>query len=154
MPHIITKHGQYDHTVEVFIVCNNKVLLRNHQKYGLWLGIGGHIELNEDPNQAATREVIEEVGLDIKLISPRPIPNNSGLDNELIPPFYLNSHPIDKNHNHSTFIYFATSTSQKVIPEPGITEWKWLSRKELENNSLQLQENIKFYALEALKTAK
>ena len=146
MPHIHTQPGQYDHTVEVFIVCNNKVLLRNHQKYGLWLGIGGHIELNEDPK--------EEVGLDIKLIRPRSIPDNSGLDNELTPPFYLNSHPIDKNHNHSTFIYFATSSSQKVIPEPGITEWKWLSNEELENNSMQLQENIRFYALEALKTAK
>ena len=29
---------------------NNKVLLRKHDKYKLWMSIGGHNELNEDPN--------------------------------------------------------------------------------------------------------
>ncbi len=62
MPHI---HEKIDFTVEVFIVYDNKVLLRKHDKYKKWLSIGGHIELDEDPNQAAIREVKEEVGLDI-----------------------------------------------------------------------------------------
>ena len=64
MPHI---NNKIDFTVEVFIVYNNKVLLRKHDKYKIWLGVGGHIELDEDPNQAAVREVKEEVGLDIML---------------------------------------------------------------------------------------
>lgn len=37
--------------------------MRRHDKYKIWLGVGGHIELDEDPNQAALREVKEEVGL-------------------------------------------------------------------------------------------
>ena len=64
MSHI---HDLINFTVEVFIVYQNKVLLRLHDKYNLWLSVGCHIELDEDPNQAAIREVKEEVGLDIVL---------------------------------------------------------------------------------------
>ena len=59
MPHI---HKLIDFTVEVFIVHKHKVLLRRHDKYKKWLSIGGHIELHEDPVEAAIREVKEEVG--------------------------------------------------------------------------------------------
>ena len=65
MPHI---HEKVDFTVEVFIVYKDKVLLRKHDKYGIWLSVGGHIELDEDPVQAALREVKEEVCLNIELI--------------------------------------------------------------------------------------
>jgi len=34
-----------------------KVQLRKHDKYNIWLSVGGHIEPDEDPNQAAIREV-------------------------------------------------------------------------------------------------
>ena len=64
MAHI---HEKVDFTAEVFVVFENKVLLRKHDKYGRWLSVGGHIELEEDPNQAAIREVKEEVGLDVVL---------------------------------------------------------------------------------------
>ncbi|MDP2642022.1 MAG: NUDIX domain-containing protein, partial [bacterium] len=64
MPHI---HEKIDFTVEVFIVYKDKVLIRKHDKYDKWLAVGGHIELEEDPNQAAVSEEKEEVGLDIKL---------------------------------------------------------------------------------------
>ena len=64
MPHI---HEKIDFTSEVFIVYQDKVLLRIHDKYGRWLSIGGHIELDEDPVQAAIREAKEEVGLDIEI---------------------------------------------------------------------------------------
>jgi len=54
MPHI---HDKIDFTVEVFVVHQKAVLLRRHDKYKIWLSVGGHIELDEDPNQAAIREV-------------------------------------------------------------------------------------------------
>jgi ADP-ribose pyrophosphatase YjhB (NUDIX family) len=64
MSHI---HEKIDFTVGVFVVYKDKVLLRKHDKYNLWLCVGGHIELDEDPNEAALREVKEEVGLDVTL---------------------------------------------------------------------------------------
>ena len=150
MPHIHTKPGQLDHAVEVFIVCNNKVLLRKHEKYHIWLGVGGHIELDEDPNQAAIREVKEEVGLDVTLHSVRSLPANSVNDIELIPPVFLNRHPINETHSHIAYIYIASSKGQNVIPERETDEWHWLTKDEIEANQLDLQENIKFYALAAL----
>lgn len=46
MPHI---HEKIDFTVEVFIVHENKVLFRMHDKFKKWMSAGGHIELDEDP---------------------------------------------------------------------------------------------------------
>lgn len=89
MPHI---HEKIDFTVEVFIVHKNKLLLRMHDKYKIWLSIGGHIELNEDPNEAAIREVKEEVGLDIDLVDDlRPTIEDKQM-RQLIPPKFLGRH--------------------------------------------------------------
>jgi len=52
MPHI---HELIDFTSEVFIIFQGKVLLRKHDKFKIWLSVGGHVELNEDPNEAAPR---------------------------------------------------------------------------------------------------
>lgn len=41
----------------------DRVLLVHHNKVGLWLYPGGHIDPNEDPAQAAVREVAEETGI-------------------------------------------------------------------------------------------
>jgi 8-oxo-dGTP diphosphatase len=40
-----------------------RVLLVHHNKIGLWLYPGGHVDPNEDPAQAAVREVAEETGI-------------------------------------------------------------------------------------------
>ena len=61
MAHIHTEPGQIDFVVNVYVVYKNKVLLRFHEKYFLWLSVGGHVELNETPEVAAVREVKEEV---------------------------------------------------------------------------------------------
>jgi 8-oxo-dGTP diphosphatase len=50
---------------------NGRVLLVHHNKVGLWLYPGGHIDPNEDPAQAALREVHEETGIHAEVISDR-----------------------------------------------------------------------------------
>lgn len=150
MPHI---HPLIDFGVEVFIIHKNKVLLRKHDKYKKWLSVGGHIELNEDPNQAAIREVKEEVGLDIKLddrLKPQYQDNNTI---ELVPPYFLNRHTVEPNHEHVVLIYFATSKTDKISqPTKGeqSEECKWFTKEEIEDNK-EIVPNIKFYALKALE---
>jgi len=148
MPHI---HEKIDFTVEVFIVCKNKVLLRKHDKYGIWLSIGGHIELDEDPNEAAIREVKEEVGIDIKLAS-KPNMFKDEKYKELIPPKFLNRHYINESHEHVTLVYFATSEKDTIIPseKEKTEEWKWFTIEELDNEKYELRDNIRFYAKKAL----
>src|SRR5579883_1980028 len=111
MPHV---HDLIDFTVEVFIVHNHRVLLRKHDKYKIWLSVGGHIELNEDPNEAALREVKEEVGLHIKLDDSRRKSRAEDKTKELIPPYFLNRNRVSPTHEHITLVYFATSQTDTI----------------------------------------
>lgn len=151
MPHI---HDKIDFAVEVFVVYNNKVLLRFHDKYKIWLSVGGHVELDEDPTQAAVREVKEEVGLDILLWDGNKQLSIERPDfQELIPPVSMNRHPINDTHTHISMIYFATATTDVVVPEKETDTWRWLSREELDAMQ-DLREDIRFYARRALEILK
>lgn len=55
-------------TTSIYILHEEKVLLLFHPKLKKWLPPGGHIEENESPPDAARREVMEEVGLEIAFI--------------------------------------------------------------------------------------
>ena len=152
MPHI---HDKIDFTVEVFVVHKNKVLLRKHDKYGIWLSVGGHIELDEEPNEAAIREVKEEVGLNVKLYyndsySPKKVESYR----ELISPEFLNIHGINETHKHITLVYFAKSDTDKLIlSENEKSEGcKWFTEEELNDPQYGIKDNIKMYAQSALKT--
>ncbi|CAN5120986.1 NUDIX hydrolase [soil metagenome] len=149
MPHI---HEKIDYTVEVFIVFQNKVLLRRHDKYGIWLSVGGHIELNEDPNEAALREVKEEVGLDIRLDNSL-LPPTKATDTaqDLIPPFFLGRHRINETHEHITFIYFATSNTDhlNLSTTEKSADVHWFNKEKLENTA-DIIPDVRFYALQAL----
>ena len=151
MPHI---HEKIDFTVEVFIVFENRVLLRKHDKYGIWLSTGGHIELNEDPNQAAIREVKEEVGLDI-VLDRTLIPFEKELPDykELIPPKFLNRHLIKDEHEHVTLTYFATTETDILSPseEEKSKELKWFTKEDLDSTSYDLKDSVRFYAKKALE---
>lgn len=150
MPHI---HEKIDFTSEVFVVYEDKVLLRIHDKLKKWLSVGGHIELNEDPNIAAVREVKEEVGLDIELFGNKNHSFNSCTYQELIPPKYLNRHRINENHEHVTLVYFAKSSTDKLIPSKTeiADDCRWFTREELDSKSYDIMDHVKFYAKKALE---
>lgn len=151
MPHL---HEKIDFTVEVFVVCHSRVLLRKHDKYGIWLGVGGHIELDEDPEEAAVREVKEEVGLDISLHGTRPRFAHEGKEyKELLTPEFLNRHRINGTHEHVTLNYFAASLTDNVVPSADEKSegWKWFSREELDDPQYGIRESIAHYARAALQ---
>src|ERR1035437_1060935 len=153
MPHI---HEKIDFTAEVFIVYKNKVLLRMHDKYNIWLSVGGHIELDEDPVQAALREVKEEVGLDVVISGvadgiDESSPTNRGY-RYLIPPKYMGRHPVSGDHENVAFVYFAISNSDIILDsqnEHEKAETRWVTKEEL--GDMELVPNVRFYASEALK---
>ena len=151
MPHI---HDKIDFTVEVFVVYDNKVLLRKHDKYGIWLSVGGHIEPDEDSNQAALREVKEEVGLEVQLYSDNSYSLNKQEGyQELIPPQFMNRHRINNAHEHVTLVYFARANTNKLtLSETEKSEGcRWFTKEELDNPQYQIKEHIKVYARSALE---
>ncbi len=150
MPHI---HEKIDFTTEVLIVHKDKVLLRVHDKYNKWLGVGGHIELDEDPTETAIREVKEEVGLDITLYSPAELAVD-GEFRELVAPAFLNRHRINETHEHVSFIYFAYSETDVIDPtllKEALPEIRWFKADELSDPKFDIAETMQKYAREALR---
>ena len=151
MPHI---HEKIDFTTEVFVVNRGRVLIRKHDKYGIWLAPGGHVELDEDPNQAVLREVKEEVGLDVKLYDPREYREDSEEYHELIPPMFLNRHRITPHHEHISLTYFAIADFDKVANEgrEKSENVRWFTKEELLGDEYpEIKPSIRFYALKALE---
>ncbi len=154
MPHI---HDKIDFTVEVFVVYQNKVFLRKHDKYKIWLSVGGHIELDEDPNQAAIREVKEETGLVVELIGKaESFSHEPEGYKELVPPEFLNRHRINDSHEHVTLVYFAITQSNKITQGKSeiSDECRWFTEEELEDPRYGVKSSIKFYAQNALRTVR
>lgn len=150
MPHI---HEKIDFTAEAFIVYKNKVLLRMHDKLKVWMSVGGHVELDEDPVEAVIREAKEEVGLDIKVIGElRPVENEIFKYREIIAPRHLGRHNISDVHEHIVFVYYATSDTDRIKDsesEHERSETRWVTKDEL--SKMELLPNVRFYAEEALK---
>lgn len=151
MPHI---HEKIDFTAEAFIVYKNKVLLRMHDKLKIWMSVGGHIELDEDPVQAVIREAKEEVGLDIK-VAGKIIPENANeiyKYREIIAPKHLGRHNINDTHEHIVFVYFATTETDKIKDSESEHERSkvcWVTSEDLAK--MELLPNVRSYAEEALK---
>lgn len=155
MPHIHTKPGKIDMTVVIFIVHKptKTVLLRYHDKYDMWLVPGGHIELDETPEQAAIRETKEEVGLDVKLFSERRHEDDINERFALVPPEYMDIHPISPEHRHISMVYFASSETQEIKEDEGREKsrgLRWMTKEEILELK-ELGEMIRFYALKALE---
>ncbi len=152
MPHVNEK---IDFTAEVFIVFKNTVLLRKHDKYKIWLSVGGHIELDEDPNEAAIREVKEEVGLDVILYDNRVFKSDSNEYKELIVPQFMNRHRISNSHEHITLTFFATTNTNELnvdLVKEVSDKLYWFTREELSLLAADIKPSVKYYALTALKT--
>lgn len=150
MPHI---HELIDFTVDAFIVYNKKVLLILHKKHNMWLAVGGHIELNEDPEAALFREVKEECGLEIEIIGEKPNIVANGIT-FLYAPAFLDIHDIIGNHKHISLRYFVRAKSDKVmLSEREHNDIRWFTEEDLDRPEFGINEATKFYATEALRRA-
>ena len=150
-------HELIDFIVNIFIVHDNNVLLINHKKLGMWLSIGGHVELNENPEEAAFREVKEECGLEVEILGTKPDIPKSGKINftPLFCPMYLDIHNVSETHRHVGMAYFAKAKSDKIIlNKEEHNDIRWFTKEDLENPEFDVTPAVKFYANEALRLIK
>jgi 8-oxo-dGTP pyrophosphatase MutT (NUDIX family) len=148
MPHL---HEKIDFTVAIFVVERDRVLLIHHRKLGKWLPLGGHIELDEEPEQAALRETLEESGLEVELLGERPPTTGPGT-RALIAPRFLDIHRISDTHEHIGMIYFAR-------PRAGVTRLaaeehhaiRWVTTAELDALQPPVSDAIRWYCTQALR---
>ncbi len=147
MPHL---HEKIDFTVALFAVEAGRVLLVLHRRLGRWLPLGGHIELDEDPEQAALREGKEESGLDLELIGERPPTTGPGT-RALIAPRFLDIHRISDTHEHIGMIYFArVRGGELTLAAAEHHDIRWVDAAGLDGLVPPLSEAIRWYCRQAL----
>lgn len=115
-----------------------KVLLHMHKKHNLWLGIGGHLEKDENPIEAVLREVKEETDLDITFIKEKLLKIEDV--EELVSPVTILQERLapykdEPAHYHVDLIYFAICKNpQRIKMEE---EFGWFSKKDLQKLELE-----------------
>lgn len=148
MAHI---HEKIDFTVAIFVVRDGKVLLIHHRKLDKWLPLGGHIELDEDPEQAALREAREESGFDVELIGERP-PTTAPGTRALIAPRFLDIHRITDTHEHIGMIYWARPKQGALtLASEEHHDIRWCTTAELEILQPPMAAPVKWYCRKALE---
>ena len=126
-------------TATVYVVNDGALALHHHDRLGMWLAPGGHVDRDELPREAARREVREETGLDVDLLEPETsVAAEAGRE---LPPaehvmlFDINVHPDGEvGHQHIDFVYFAAAADREVSPADGeanAEEWEWFTADEL-----------------------
>ncbi len=157
----IMAHNNYylDLCVDTFIVNDGAVLLRLHDKYNNWNAPGGHVDANEDLNEAAKREAMEEVGIAVTLVPPTHwTKEDTEFNKDLIPPHFINRHRINDVHEHSACVFFALSDTREINPQSEEDKLSqspcvWVTLAELEEmhkNDSRLRYDTYRYAKAAL----
>lgn len=68
---MISSHQRLTHhfTASGLVIEQEHILLVNHKRIGAWVPPGGHIEVDELPDETVVREIQEETGLTVEIIS-------------------------------------------------------------------------------------
>ena len=123
-------------TATGYVVSGGRTLLLWHAKLAMWLPPGGHCEPNEDPVQAVLREVMEETGLDVRVIPPPDLVECGG-PAVLPPPAVILIEDIVRAdqpfHQHIDHVYYTRAVAAVHFGAPiphGIH--RWVAAAELE----------------------
>jgi 8-oxo-dGTP pyrophosphatase MutT (NUDIX family) len=144
----------------VLDVAERRVLLVHHLGAGLFLFPGGHVEAGEAPHETAVREVYEETGLHIELISDPP--NLTALDTmgmTVAPtPFVVARGPApfwpdSPAHEHTDVLYLATgdSTAPVTAQADEVGSIVWAHVDELDTLPLPVRTEVEYLTLVALR---
>ncbi|NCG35025.1 MAG: NUDIX domain-containing protein [Dehalococcoidales bacterium] len=127
-------------TATIFVIYKSKIALHWHNKVEEWLPAGGHIDKNETPVEAGLREVKEEMGIEVEILTKSRY-SFDHLTNIPVPEAILIESVFDKkigNHEHIDFIYFAIPTSGKTSLSD---DWIWVTTQELLSEKKLINKN-------------
>ena len=144
---LVTRHF----TVTGFVSIGGRTALHWHPRLARWLPPGGHIERDEDPVQAVLREVHEETGLDVALVSD--LPFGYPHPPQLLPPVAVAVYDIPRDgsldgpHQHIDFIYFTRPLDALLDAAGGAPAlpqdddcWAWVDEATLQRRPAVFEE--------------
>jgi len=95
------EHDPIHVTGSGFVVGPRGIVLLKHKRLGFWMQPGGHIDAGETPWEAARRECVEEIGLDVRFLGPF-----SGASELVVPELvHVDVHPGGRGHTHLDLRY-------------------------------------------------
>ncbi len=105
------------------IVKDSKVLLDIQGDDAFWKFCGGKVRENETLSQAAARRAKEELGINIEIKNTEPflLHTTKEKDNELF---------------DVILAHFLSDFSGGILPSDEVSQWKWITLDELENENL------------------
>ena len=119
-------------TATGFVVQDGATLLHWHAKLRAWMPPGGHVMPNEDPVQAVLREVAEETGIQVEVVSVGSIEWDLHHPTLVAPPLTIMvediDDPVDGPHQHIDFIYVCRPAAP-VGAAPD--QWQWVTSEQL-----------------------
>jgi ADP-ribose pyrophosphatase YjhB (NUDIX family) len=119
-----------DFTATTFVVHERRTLLLLHRKLNMWLPPGGHVDPHELPDEAAIREVREEAGLEVELLTTGSMLGNVRV---LPQPYCILLEDIAPGHQHIDLIYFARVRGGVLNPSERETQAaRWVTWEELD----------------------
>ena len=143
----VTRHF----TATTLIVHKNRVLLHLHKKLNRWLPVGGHIDRDELPHEAARREVQEEADIEVEFYTSQSELKQFSEVQELPQPARLLLEDINPFHQHIDFVFYAYSEKGVVGPNAEEAETlRWFTLEELSSES-SMPDDVIFLAREALE---
>jgi len=155
MSHI---HEKIDFVVSAYIISRERVLLAHHKEHRMWLPVGGHVELNEDPEEALFREIEEESGFkheDIEILAEKPAVSFLRNKKVLYAPLFLDIHDINETHRHVNMSYAARATHDAVIlSETEHHAIRWFTKEDLRDPLFGIPEDVRYFAERAMEIAR
>ena len=153
-------------TATGFVVDGDRTLLLWHQRLGMWVPPGGHIDEDEDPVMAVLREVREETGLETEVITgDRTLPID--YPEQVQSPYTILVEDISgpgEPHKHIDFIYFCRPLNGGAEALACDTSACWVDEATLRANDgdalaacgIQggLAEDVRLLALKAIEAAR
>ena len=151
-------------TATAFVVRGDATLLHWHKRLGQWMPPGGHIEPDEEPAEAALREVMEETGLACEVI-PIGECHDFTYPQQLASPYTVLLEDIPgpgEPHQHIDLIYFVRPLPDGHAPASDPT-LRWVTEAELRDGapldvfgcgvSAAVPEDVRLLALVAIAHA-
>jgi 8-oxo-dGTP pyrophosphatase MutT (NUDIX family) len=109
-------------------------LLDRHNKIGLWLYPGGHVDLNESPAEAAVREVFEETGVQAVVLG-EPAFAHAAVRSHAAPWTVIEMDVTDSRdgrHRHLDFVYVCRAAGGDLTAQQEeVAGVQWVAAAEL-----------------------